>query len=170
MDAADSAFRQHQALAAADAGMPLRGSSRMLQVPLVESTEIPAIAVDGRLEEVYPPTTYREMMRFFDSVPPDWRIADQWNAEVVLWPQYASPLTLADVPRDFVAVHQDGEYVVFVRRRLISGPVPGSLEQPDFSEGSVYLGDFFRVDEDRERFSAYCSEPHRSPVAAAVSP
>ncbi|MGD8440136.1 MAG: hypothetical protein PVG53_06350 [Holophagae bacterium] len=117
------------------------------------------VAVDGRMEEVYPAATYREMMRFFDSVPPDWTIAEDWNADVVLWPQHASRLTMADVSPDFVAVQQDGEYIVFVRRRVLAGPFDARPEPPRFSTGPVYLDDFFRPDDDRVRFSSYCAEP-----------
>jgi hypothetical protein len=118
------------------------------------------VAMDGRLEEVYPVATYREMMRFFGTVPPDWRIADQWNADVVLWPQHAALLRREDVPDDFAVVHQDGEYIVLVRRSLISGPFIDPPERARFSDGPVYLNDFFRPEEDRARFANYCTEPH----------
>jgi len=124
------------------------------------------VAVDGRMEEVYPAATYREMMRFFDSVPPDWSIADDWNADVVLWPQYESPLTMGDVSPDFVAVQQDGEYIVFVRRRVLAGPFDEHPDPPRFSTGPVYLDDFYRPDEDRVRFSTYCAEPTAPPAEA----
>ena len=103
--------------------------------------------------------TYREMMRFFDSVPPDWRIADQWNADVVLWPQHAAIIGRNDVPVDFVATHQDGEYIVFVRRDLEVDAASGTVERPRKITGPAYLSDFFKPEEDRPRFEHYCSEP-----------
>jgi hypothetical protein len=117
------------------------------------------------MEEVYPVTTYREINRFFGTVPPDWRIADEWGADVVLWPQHAMLLSRADVPRDFVIVFQDGEYIVLVRRSLVPAPPSDPIDQPRFSDGPVYLNDFFRPEEDRSRFSLYCSEPHPDPTA-----
>ena len=128
------------------------------------------VALDGRLEAVYPVATYREMMRFFDSVPPDWRIADEWGADVVLWPQHASLLSRADVPGDWAVVHQDGEYIVFVRWSLLPEQAPDSIDPPRFSEGPVYLNDFFRPEEDRLRFSSYCSEPNHDQEAADFRP
>jgi len=117
------------------------------------------VAIDGRMEEVYPVETYREMIRFFQSTPPDWRIADQWGADLVLWPQYRLYLDRADVPSDFVTVFQDGEYIVLARRSLLTGPSHGPVDQPRFSDGPVYLNDVLRREEDRSRFSRYCSEP-----------
>jgi len=124
------------------------------------------VAIDGRMEEVYSVETYREMIRFFDVSPPDWRTADEWGADLVLWPQYRLYLDRADVPSQFVTVFQDGEYIVLVRRGLLTGPPPGPVDQPRFSDRPVYLNDFLRPAEDRSRFSQYCSEPHLDPAGS----
>jgi hypothetical protein len=131
------------------------------------------VAMDGRLEEVYPTSTYREMMRFFDSVPPDWRIADEWGADIVLWPQHDNLMRQEHVRPDFVVVQQDGEYIVFVRRTVLEGLAPDPERRPTYSNGPVYMDDVLRPDEDRARFAAYCAEPaHDVPdrEAAATHP
>lgn len=126
------------------------------------------VAMDGRLEEVYPPSTYREMMRFFDSAPPDWRIAESWGADVILWPQYAVTLRADQVPRELFPVQQDGEYIVFVRRSLLVGIAPDPADRPEYSTGPVYMSDVLRPAADRERFSTYCREPIHGPRPKAT--
>jgi hypothetical protein len=121
------------------------------------------VAMDGRLEEVYPTSTYREMMRFFDAVPPDWGIADRWGADVILWPQYDMPLHRDQVPTEFLPVQQDGEYIVFVRRNRLVGLDPERAGRPRYSSGPVFMGDVLRPADDRARFAEYCREPVLEP-------
>jgi len=118
------------------------------------------VAMDGRLEEVYPESTYREMMRFFSSVPPDWEIADRWNADVVLWPQHGAVMTRADVSDEFAVVHQDGEYIVLARWSVLARARPASVEPLELFNGPVFLEDFLRPAADLRRFASYCDEPH----------
>lgn len=123
------------------------------------------VAVDGRLEEVYPAETYRPIMAFFSSPTPDWDQALSWKTQFVLWPEYAVPLDFSQVPDHLRPIYRDGEYIILADTHEIQSQGYRPPSKTNFAPGHMATIElFFDHEAQRSRFQTYCREPlHKAP-------